>query len=61
MHEKSTLNAIWIMFRNLTYLLSGPPILVPLENKVINKQVGVVALSSKNHEFVDFDVPNSDF
>jgi hypothetical protein len=37
MNEKSTLNAIWIMFCNITYLLSGPPILGPHDNKVINK------------------------
>jgi hypothetical protein len=37
MNEKSTLNAIWIMFHNLTDLLSGPPILGPLDNKVISE------------------------
>jgi hypothetical protein len=37
MNEKSTLNAIWIIFHNLTYLLSDPPILGPLDNKVISK------------------------
>jgi hypothetical protein len=37
MNEKSTLNAIWIMFHNLADLLLGPPILGLLDNKVINK------------------------
>ncbi len=37
MNEKSTLNAIWKMFHNLTDLLLGPPILGPLDNMVISK------------------------
>jgi hypothetical protein len=37
MNEKSTLNALWLMFHNLTDLLSCPPILGLLENKDINK------------------------
>ncbi len=37
MNEKSTLNAIWIIFHNLIDLLPHPPILGLLDNKVINK------------------------
>jgi hypothetical protein len=37
MNEKSTLNAIWIIFHNLTNLLPGPLILGPFDNKVISK------------------------